>query len=273
MIHTNLDATHASTRSSRWSTALALVVAMAAAAAPVAAAEPAPTGDAKAEAKRLSQKLDELYRAKSSRSKMAMTVTTPHYERRLVMVSLSRGMDDTLVRILEPRKERGVATLKRGNEMWNFLPKVQKTIRVPPSMMMGSWMGSDLTNDDLVRASSWERDYDVVWDAPRGDERCLRYVPRPQAAVTWQKVVACFRKADDMPTAVEYYDEKGRKARSILYRDFKAFGGRTLPATMEIVPHLDERKGNRTVMQVLEMAWDVPVTDADFSQAALRRAN
>lgn len=252
--------------------AAAAVLAVVMAATLVWAETPAPGSDAKAEAQRLSRKLDELYRAKSSRSKMAMTVKTPHYERRLVMVSLSRGMDDTLVRILEPRKERGVATLKRKNEMWNFLPKVQKTIRVPPSMMMGSWMGSDLTNDDLVRASSWERDYDVVWDAPRGDERCLRYVPRPAAAVTWQKVVACFRKVDDQPTVVEYYDEKGRKARSMRYRDVKDFGGRKLPATMEIVPHLDEKKGNLTTMQVLEMEWDVPVTDADFSQAALRRA-
>lgn len=250
----------------------ALLAVLLAGAGVAVAAEPAPGSDAKAEAARLSRKLDELYRAKSSRSKMAMTVTTPHYERRLVMTSLSRGMDDTLVRILEPRKERGVATLKRKNEMWNFLPKVRKTIRVPPSMMMGSWMGSDLTNDDLVRASSWERDYDVVWDAPRDGERCLRYVPRAEAAVTWQKVVACFRKADDQPTVVEYYDEKGRKARSMLYKDVKDFGGRKLPATMEIVPHLAEKKGNRTVMQVLEMAWDVPVTDADFSQAALRRA-
>jgi outer membrane lipoprotein-sorting protein len=233
---------------------------------------PTPGSDAGAEANRLSRKLDELYRAKSSLSRMAMMVKTPNYQRRIEMTSLSRGMDDTLVRILSPAKERGVATLKRGNEMWNFLPKVQKTIRVPPSMMMGSWMGSDLTNDDLVRASSWERDYTVVWDAERAGERCLRYVPKANAAVTWQRVVACFAKADDMPTSVEYYDEKGRKARSMLYRDVKSFDGRKLPTTMEIVPHLDERKGNHTVMTVLDMKWDVLVTDADFSQAALRRA-
>jgi outer membrane lipoprotein-sorting protein len=235
-------------------------------------AGPAVRTDASTEAKRLSRNLDELYRAKSSRSRMAMTVTTPHYERKIEMSTLSRGMDDTLVRILSPRKERGVATLKRGNEMWNFLPKVQKTIRVPPSMMMGSWMGSDLTNDDLVRASSWERDYTVVWDAERPGARCLRYVPRAEAAVTWQRVVACFSLPGDMPTTVEYYDEKGRLARSMNYRDVRDFGGRKLPATMEIVPHLAERKGNRTVMTVLEMQWDVPVSDADFSQAALRRA-
>ncbi|HAN32745.1 MAG TPA: hypothetical protein DCQ06_14220 [Myxococcales bacterium] len=127
-----------------------------------------------AEANKLSKMLDEMYRAKSSRNKMSMTVKTPHYTRKLVMTSLSRGMDDTLIRILTPRKERGIATLKRGNEMWNFLPKIRKTIRVPPSMMMGSWMGSDLTNDDLVRATSWERDYAIRWDRPRPGNRCLQ---------------------------------------------------------------------------------------------------
>ncbi len=237
---------------------------------PPAAAKAAP--DATAEAKRLSRKLDEMYRAKSSRGRMSMHVTTPNYERKLEMEMLSRGMDDTLVVIVAPQKERGTATLKRGTEMWNYLPKVAKTIRVPPSMMMGSWMGSDVTNDDLVRASSWERDYTVTFVDGGANERCLAYLPRPDAAVTWKRVVACFDKASELPIRVEYYDEKDRKARSMLYGDVRTLGGRTLPTRWTIEPHLAERKGNKTVMQVLEMEWDVSVSDADFSQAALRRS-
>ena len=229
------------------------------------------TGQTAADAKKLSRNLDELYRAKSSRNKMAMTVKTPHYTRKLVMTSLSRGMDDTLIRILKPRKERGVSTLKRGNEMWNFLPKIRKTIRVPPSMMMGSWMGSDLTNDDLVRATSWERDYTMDWDRPRPNNRCVKFVPKPKAPVTWSRVVACFRTSDDLPTVVEYFDEKNRKARSIKYSQVKTLGGRALPTRMEIIPHLGERKGNLTTIEILDVQWNVPVKDSDFSQAALRR--
>lgn len=248
----------------------ATVAAQSAPAAPAApAAKAAP--DATAEAKRLSRKLDEMYRAKSSRGRMSMHVTTPNYERKLEMEMLSRGMDDTLVVILSPQKERGTATLKRGTEMWNYLPKIAKTIRVPPSMMMGSWMGSDVTNDDLVRASSWERDYTVTFVAGGSDERCLAYLPRPGAAVTWKRVVACFDAKSELPLRVEYYDEKDRKARSMIYSDVRTLGGRTLPTTWTIEPHLAERKGNKTVMQVLEMQWDVDVSDADFSQAALRR--
>jgi hypothetical protein len=204
---------------------------------------------------------------------MAMTITTPHFTRRLELDTLSRGMDDTLIRIRAPAKERGTATLKRGNEMWNYLPKVAKTIRVPPSMMMGSWMGSDLTNDDLVRASSWERDYSVRFGPDRdgGRTRCLEYTPRPAAAVTWRGVIACFDRASELPTRIEYLDDKGRKARTMTYGAVRELGGRRLPTTWTIEPHLAERAGNRTVMEVLEMQWDVPVRDEDLSLAALRQ--
>lgn len=240
--------------------------------APVPAAHAA-EDDAAREAQRLSRKLDALFRSTSSRSRMVMTITTPQYERRLEMQSLSRGLDDTLVVILSPQKERGTATLKRGREMWNYLPKVAKTIRVPPSMMMGSWMGSDVTNDDMVRASSWEKDYDVAFadDQAGAGQRCLRYTPRPGAAVTWSRIVACFERATDLPQTLAYFDEKGRKARTLSYRDVRDLGGRRLPSLWLIEPHLPDRQGHRTSVQVLEMAWDVPVTDEDFSQAALRR--
>ncbi len=236
------------------------------------AADPADPAAA-AEAQRLSRKLDELFRAKSSRNRMTMTITTPQFERRLEMQALSRGMEDTLVVILSPQKERGTATLKRGNEMWNYLPKIAKTIRVPPSMMMGSWMGSDVTNDDMVRGSSWEKDYSVAFarDRETPTQRCLQYVPRPNAPVTWSRIVGCFDRANDLPKVMEYYDEKGRKARSMFYADVRMLGGRMLPAQWVIEPHLADRQGHKTVMQINEVAWDVPVTDEDFSQTALRR--
>jgi hypothetical protein len=243
------------------------------AAAPGSAAAAPEDAAAALEAQRLSRKLDEMFRSKSSRSKMIMTVTTPQFERRLELQSLSRGLEDTLVVILSPQKERGTATLKRGREMWNYLPKVAKTIRVPPSMMMGSWMGSDVTNDDMVRGSSWEKDYSVAFarDRETPELRCLQYVPRPGAAVTWSRIVGCIDRATELPKFMEYYDEKARKARSMVYTDVRNLGGRTLPAQWRIEPHLPDRQGHRTVVQIAEMAWDVPVTDEDFSQTALRR--
>ena len=116
---------------------------------------------AETEAVSLLKKIDELYRSDSSISTMKMRIVTPNWNRTLELQSWTIGMDDTFIRILSPKKDRGVATLKKGREMWNYFPKINKVIKVPPSMMMGSWMGSDFTNDDLVREVSLVKEYNV----------------------------------------------------------------------------------------------------------------
>jgi outer membrane lipoprotein-sorting protein len=113
------------------------------------------------EAVTLLKKIDELYRSDNSISTMKMSIITPNWQRTLEMQSWTIGMNDTFIRILSPKKDRGVATLKKGREMWNYFPKINKVIKVPPSMMMGSWMGSDFTNDDLVREVSLVKEYHV----------------------------------------------------------------------------------------------------------------
>jgi outer membrane lipoprotein-sorting protein len=219
----------------------------------------------------LSKELDELYRSKSSEGTMTMSIKTPDFERELTMKVYSRGMDDTLIRIMSPRKEAGTSTLKRGNEMWNYLPKIKKTIRIPPSMMMGSWMGSDFTNDDLVRESTWEDDYTVTLaKAPPAGQICLEYVPKPDAPVTWSKVVACVDEASHLPDTMDFYDEKDRKARTIAYADVRELGGRTVPTRMTLTPHTKE--GHRTVVTYDEMEFDHELPENLFTITNLRRS-
>ena len=118
-----------------------------------------------------------------------MDIATPHFGRSLEMEIWTLELDYTLVRITSPRKEEGVSSLKRGNEMWNYLPKIEKTIRVPPSLMMASWMGSDFTNDDVIRETSWEEDYEVAYGQdPEPGQFVLVYTPKEGAAVTWARV-------------------------------------------------------------------------------------
>ena len=105
------------------------------------------------------KKMDQLHRSETSHAEIEMQITTPHWERTLAMTVWTKGMGKTFIRITAPKKEQGVATLRIGNEMWNYLPKTNKVMKIPPSMMMGSWMGSDFTNDDLVRESSMLNDY------------------------------------------------------------------------------------------------------------------
>ena len=109
------------------------------------------------------RKVDDLYRGTTSRGKVEMTVETPDWKRSMNMKIWSEGMNKTFVVILSPAKDAGVATLRVNRDMWNFFPGINKTLKVPPSMMMGSWMGSDFTNDDLVKESTFLDDYDARW--------------------------------------------------------------------------------------------------------------
>jgi outer membrane lipoprotein-sorting protein len=223
------------------------------------------------DAHELSRRLDELYRSATSRGTMRMTVTTPYYERTLRMRVWSRGMEETLVRILYPPKEEGTATLKRGNEMWNYLPKIKKTIRVPPSMMMASWMGSDFTNDDLMRETTWESDYDVsLAPAPPAGRVGLVYIPRPGAPVTWSKVVVWLDAERLLPLAEEYHDEKGRMARVMRFEEVGLLGGRTLPKRVVLTPLSEDKKGHVTVMEYEAMEFDIRLAPDTFTLTRLQ---
>ena len=230
-------------------------------------------GGAEVDLEDLTRKLDTMYRSKSSRGEVKMTIITPRYERTLTMDMVTRGMDDTLIRITSPRKERGISTLKKGDEMWNYLPKVRKVVRVPPSMMTSSWMGSDLTHDDLVRGSEYREDYEVSLapEAGKGGEVCLKYVPKEGAPVTWQKVLACFDPKTELPVRQEFYDEKGRKARTMRMDRVRTLDGRTIPTRMTLIPHAEDKEGHKTIMEFQEMDFDAEVSSKTFSMTNLRR--
>ncbi|MCZ6501398.1 MAG: outer membrane lipoprotein-sorting protein, partial [Gammaproteobacteria bacterium] len=116
--------------------------------------EPSAATSNETRARQVIKEMEQLYRGESSRSTITMKVETPHYQRLLKMEGQSLGQDFAFFRFLSPKKDRGIATLKRDQEMWNYFPKINKVIKVPPSMMMGSWMGSDFTNDDLVKETT-----------------------------------------------------------------------------------------------------------------------
>ena len=227
--------------------------------------------ESRPDAAALSRELDALYRSDSSHGTMTMEVVTPHYARTLTMEFWSKGLDYTLVRILSPKKEKGVASLKRENEMWNYIPRIKKTLRVPPSMMMGSWMGSDFTNDDLMRETSWESDYSVEWGEAGGDTLLLVYRPREGAAVTWARVEAAFNAESRLPYHQDFFDEKGRLARRIAFGELREMGGRRLPTVMTLIPYAEDKRGHRTVMRYDEIEFDIPMPLETFSQHRLRQ--
>ena len=216
--------------------------------------------------------VDDLFRGSSSRSTMVMKVITAHYTREMKLVAWSKGKDYSLVRILEPLKEKNTSTLKAGNNIWNYLPKVKRVIKIPSSMMGGSWMGSHFTNDDLVKESRMADDYthSITFEGTRDGTEVieLTLIPKPEAAVVWGKVVAIVRKSDWIPLRIDYYGEKLGLERSMTFSDIKKLGGRLVPATMRITP--TDKPGEYTLVTYDDIAFDIALKDSLFTLRTLQ---
>ena len=236
-----------------------------AAAVPAAAAAP--------DVESIVRRIDELYRADNSYAKMEMRIVNPNWERTMTMQVWTQGMDKTLIRILSPAKDRGIATLRVDDEMWNYYPKIDKVMKVPPSMMMSSWMGSDFTNDDLVKESTLLEDYDVKRLEPEDAEKGFHYIeftPKEQTPSVWARIVAKVETDPLLPVRQDYYDESDELVRTITFSERKTLGGRYLPAVMSVDP-INKPK-NRTVIRYLEAEFNQGVPDGTFSLRALRQA-
>ena len=216
------------------------------------------------------EKIDQLFRSGSSQATVEMKIVTPDWERTMRMEVWSQGTEKTLIRITEPRKERGMGTLRIDTEMWNYLPRVAKVIKVPPSMMTASWMGSDFTNDDLVSQISFINDYDhrfvEVEDA--GELLCIESIPHEGVPVVWARLVTAVTPDDYLPVWERSYDERGRLIRTMEFTEPRMFGDRRMPALVTIIPQNEE--GNRTVMRYEEAVFDIEIDDNVFSLRNLR---
>ncbi|GJQ19659.1 MAG: outer membrane lipoprotein-sorting protein [Bacteroidia bacterium] len=219
------------------------------------------------------KKSEDLVRGESSRGSFRMTVVTPEYSRTIIMDSWWKGTDKALIEIKSPPREAGNKTLKVGNELWMYLRNTETTIKVPPSMMMQSWNGSDFTNDDLVRESSMADDYTMEIageDTVAGASTWIIDLrPRPTAPVVWGRIRHWVRKSDYLPARTEYFDEKGTLVRTMLYFDYRRFGGRVLPGRWRMVDNLEE--GEYTELEYLNLEFDVTISDRMFSFRELER--
>lgn len=217
----------------------------------------------------LIRRVEKQYIGESSFSRVDMTVQTGHWERHLRMESWSLGRERFLVRILSPAKEKGVATLKVEKEVWNFLPKVDRIIRIPPSMMGGAWMGSHITNDDLVKANHIDEDY--VFTLLQEDDRqwTIQGIPKPEAPVIWGKIIYQINKDQLVPIQIEYFDEEGTRVRKILFDDVKTVGQRVVPLRMTVLPL--EKPSEKTIMHYRDLEFDVDLDEKFFSLARLKR--
>ena len=216
---------------------------------------------------------EDVLRGKSSYGTFRMSVTTPDFERTMEMESWWKGDDKALIIITAPRREAGNKTLKVDKELWMYLRNTETTIKIPPSMMLQSWNGSDFTNDDLVRESSLIDDYSVSLEKEEkvddADTWKVKLVPKPDAPVVWGSIMHWVRKSDYLPARSEYYDDRGNLVRTMEYGGIKTMGGRKLPTTWSMTNNA--KPGNKTVFEYLDVKFDVEISDRVFSLRQLER--
>ncbi|HJO37928.1 MAG: outer membrane lipoprotein-sorting protein [Vicinamibacterales bacterium] len=218
-------------------------------------------------------RVDRVMRGDSSHGVSRMNIVTEHWERELVMELWSMGTDYSLVRVRSPAREAGTATLMADRDIWNYLPKVDRTIKIPASMMSGAWMGSHFTNDDLVKESQLIEDFDIelMFDGDRDGVAVweFRLTPKPEVAVVWGHIDYRVRRSDYMPFWARYYDEDGELARTMRFSEFKDLGGRTVPTVMDMVPA--DKPNERTSVIYESLEFDIDVDRSFFSLQTLQR--
>jgi hypothetical protein len=214
---------------------------------------------------------EDLYRADSSIADIELIITKPRRTRSLRMRVWTKGKEHALIVITAPPREKDTATLKVERNLWNYLPRIRRTIRIPPSMMLASWMGSDFTNDDVVREASFIDDYTYEFVGESQDPAgwLIRFVAKPDVPGLWSRFELIVDKEECLPLQAEYFDRRGDSARTLHWSEMRTFGSRKLPARMTLIPR--DKPGHQTEMIYHGLMFDADVPDRMFSLSELER--
>ncbi len=217
------------------------------------------------------ERVAQLFSSKSSIATVKMEITNEDGQRNLSMKIWSLG-EKVLVRITNPPDEAGTAILKEGSDIRYYLPKSNRTVKVPASMAMSSWMGSAFTIDDLVKQAFLTRDYSIStsFEGNRGGIAVKEYTltPKPDAAVVWGKIVVQIRQADSAPTWQGFYGEDGQLVRELTFSDYKPMSGKLIPTRLVMRPA--DKAGEQTTIEYNDIAFDVPISEETFSLPKLK---
>jgi outer membrane lipoprotein-sorting protein len=215
---------------------------------------------------------DEHLRGASQKAEMSIEVQRPKWSRTMEIKAWSLGTEYSFILIQAPSRDKGTVFLKREKEIWNWQPKIEKVIKLPPSMMMQSWMGSDFTNDDLVKESSILSDYthEIVGDTILQNRTCysIKLTPKPEAAVVWGKIITFIDKLDYLQLGSEFYDEDGYLINKMEASDIKFFGDKILPAIMVMTPM--EEENQKTILRYKYIEYNIDIEESFFTKQNMK---
>ncbi|CAI8301397.1 MAG: Uncharacterised protein [Flavobacteriaceae bacterium] len=214
-------------------------------------------------------------RGESSTAEISIEIERRLWSRTIDIKVWSLGSDYSLILMQAPIRDKGTVYLKRKKEIWNWQPKIKKIIKLPPSMMMQSWMGSDFTNDDLVKESSVLFDYTnkIIGDTLLLGLPCciIELLPKPDAPVVWGKIKLFIDLENYLQLATEFYDEDGYLINKMKVSEIKTFGNRVLPSLLTMTSV--EEKGQRTILRYKSIDFNTGIMEDFFTKENMKKVH
>ncbi|ELR71928.1 Outer membrane lipoprotein-sorting protein [Fulvivirga imtechensis AK7] len=221
------------------------------------------------------QRANDNMRGETSQSELIIRTVRPTWQREMTVKTWMKGEKYAIVLIKSPAKEKGVVFLKREKEVWNWVPALERSIKLPPSMMTQSWMGTDFTNDDLVKESSIVEDYihSFAGDTTINGRECytINMVPKPEAAIVWGKLTLNIDKKDFLELHTKFYDEDGELINIMNAYEIKTMGGRLIPTHIEMIPA--DKPNQKTVLIYSSVTYNEPIPDTFFTLQQMKKLN
>lgn len=221
------------------------------------------------EAEEIIRKLDNNMRGLSVYIQLEMRITALGHTRVMKIQSWSEGTKKSFVKVIYPPRDKGITFLSLDNQMWQYIPKIERTIKIPPSMMLQNWMGSDITNDDMVKQSSIVEDYIPRILNKKGSVVTLELIPKADAAVVWGKIVTHIDTETYTSNKDIFYDEEGKEVRAFIYKDVKKFSKYYMPTYWKV--QAKDKKSSYTEILIEEVEYDKKISSQYFQKSALKR--
>ena len=225
-------------------------------------------------AKEIVKKSDQILKGVET-TKASLTIKTVRkkWSREMKLKTWAKGTKLSMILITSPVKDKGTVFLMKNKEVWNWIPAIERTIKMPPSMMMQNWMGTDFTNDDLVKESSIIEDYihKVIGDSTISGRLCykIELIPKEDAAVAWGKIVSFIDKKEFFQLKAAFYDEDEELVNIMQSSEIKMMGGKKIPTKMEMIPV--DKKTQKTIMIYTAITFNEPIKEGFFSTQNMKR--
>ncbi len=219
-------------------------------------------------------KSDELVRGKTQKAEFEIIIKSRRFERTLVLISYENRKERKSFSVIKsPEKDAGNRFLLVEDNMWHYQPKIQKVIKISPSMMLDSWMGSDFSNDDIVKESSIVNDYthEITGTETVDGHVCHRIElkPKPNAAVVWGKIIYYARQSDCLPVKEEFYNERGVLKKQMVCSDFKKMHDRVIPTVYKMTTV--GKDDQYTMMTIKSAVFDMAISENVFTLQYLKK--